>query len=77
MARKGPTMRSGTVLVLRLVGPLIQVLCLALLFWPGSRGLTVGGLPFENLLYGGFALGFLIAIMGVILSRFEQREPRR
>jgi hypothetical protein len=69
-------MRSESALLLRLIGPLIQVICLVLLFWPGSRGRTIAGVSAETLLYAGFALGFVVSLIGITLSRFQRQRPR-
>jgi hypothetical protein len=69
-------MRSGSALLLRLAGPLIQVVCLILLFSPGSQGWSVGGVAAQKLFYAGFGVGFLIWAVGLILYRPEHRRPR-
>jgi len=55
--------------VLRLAGPLIEVVCLALLFASRGRGWSVAGVPADRLLYAGFAVGFLMVAAGLILGR--------
>jgi hypothetical protein len=53
--------------VLRLVGPLVQVACLAALMGSGRR--AVGGVAVSTLAYAGFALGFVLVVVGLLLSR--------
>ena len=65
-------MSSPVGLVLRLVGPLIEVVCLALLQRWGGRELTVAGVPVEYPLYAGLALGFALVVLGLTWFR-----PRR
>ncbi len=55
--------------VLRLVGPLIEVICLALLQKWGGQGLTVLGIPVEYPLYVGLGLGFAMVVSGLTWFR--------
>jgi hypothetical protein len=62
---------------LRLIGPLLQVLCLVALF--AMRDLMdkpVLGLPVVYYIYGGFLLGFLMVIVGIFLSRIDRDDSR-
>ena len=56
-------------LLLRLLGPLIQVGCLILLFRPIERG------PSPTWLIGGFAAGLALAILGNVLMRKKTWGP--
>jgi hypothetical protein len=68
-------MKPGTVLILRLAGLLIEVVCLALLFTPGVRGRTIAGRPVEWALYAGILAGFLIWSTSRILVQRSARTP--
>lgn len=50
-------------LVLRLLGPLLQVVCLILLFRPIERG------PSQPVLLGLFVAGFVLVVLGNVLMR--------
>ena len=58
-------------LLLRLVGPLIEVACLILLQRWGGRERTVAGLPVEYPLYAGMAIGLALVVLG--LTWFRRR----
>lgn len=63
-------------LVFRLLGPLIECVCLIVLMRFGNRGNTLLGLPIEPLLYVGLACGFVLVIVGLFLSRSAARHRR-
>jgi hypothetical protein len=60
---------------LRLGGPLVEVVCLVLLFQGGGKGWTVAGRPIEPFLYAGFALGFLMVVAGLTVFRPTPQRP--
>ena len=70
-------MRSAIGPVLRMAGPLVQVACLIALLAPGTRGRSVAGVPIQAILYGGFAVGFVLVLAGLALSRPARRPGRR
>lgn len=55
-------------LLLRMLGPLIQIGCLILLFRP------IDGGPSRAWLLGGFAAGLALAVLGNVLMR-KRRAP--
>jgi hypothetical protein len=63
-------------LVLRLLGPLIQIVCLILLFQTRGKNLVLGEVAVDTLLYSGFAVGFLLVAAGLLLHRPARRPPR-
>lgn len=67
-------MRPETGLALRMAGPLIEVICLILLFRP-DRPRTVLGLPTDPLLYAGLLLGFTMVVLGLTMVRRDRRRP--
>ncbi len=67
-------MKPAHALVLRLLGPLIQILCMIALFTVPVRRYQIVGVPLRDLLYGGFVLGFLMVIAGLM---FVRRPSRR
>jgi hypothetical protein len=69
-------MSPRTGLILRLLGPAIQLGCLVLLFRPGVAGSRLLGVPVEYALYAGLALGLSMVAAGLILVRPQARGPR-
>jgi hypothetical protein len=70
-------MTVRTALTLRLLGPLIEVVCLILLLKIRDQGKQFAGIPLEYLLYAGLALGFCLVAAGLIFSsRPAPRRPR-
>lgn len=67
-------MKPETGLLLRMVGPLIEVICVALLLRYRGQGLRVLGLPMEQILFAGLFLGLALVIAGLTLVR---RPPPR
>jgi hypothetical protein len=61
-------------LVLRMVGPLVQIVCIMMLLRPGVGEWTVGGTPIRPLLYGSFVGGLALVLLGLALS---SRSTRR
>ncbi len=61
-------------LILRLAGPLIQVVCMFLLMGTSLGRREIAGLPIATLLYGGFFLGFALVLVGLFLSRRPRGE---
>jgi hypothetical protein len=69
-------MKPSTGALLRLLGPLIEVICLVLLLrYPGDRVL-VAGYPLRYLLYGGILAGLFMVIAGITLVKRPQRARR-
>jgi hypothetical protein len=69
-------MRSETGTALRIIGPLIEVVCLGLLFASRGRRLAFAGLPLEYVLYTGLALGFSMVMVGLTLVRRPTQKSR-
>jgi hypothetical protein len=61
-APRTSAMTARTGLTLRLVGPLIEVVCLILLLKVRDQGRQFLGLPVEYPLYAGLALGLILVI---------------
>jgi hypothetical protein len=68
-------MSPSTGLTLRLVGPLIEVICLGLMFGLPARDIQFHGVALQTVLYGGVALGLLLVIAGLTLVRRPRRTP--
>ena len=66
---RAPIMSSPVSVVLRLVGPLIEVICLALLQRWGGQGRLVVGVPIEYPLYVGLGLGLAMVVAGLTWFR--------
>jgi hypothetical protein len=60
-----------TGLLLRVLGPLIEVICLVLLFSFPGEGRDIAGLPLRPFLYGGIVFGLVLVIAGLTLARRE------
>ena len=60
---------SSTGLILRLVGPLIQLACFGLLQKRGGQGRTLLGVDLEYWLFGGFGVGLVMVILGITVFR--------
>lgn len=72
-------MKPETGLLLRLVGPLIEVVCVALLLRYRGQGRQVLGLPLEQVLMAGLLIGLALVIAGLTLVRRpppSRRKPR-
>lgn len=75
----GPRMTEMTArnaVTLRLLGPLIEVVCLIILLQVRDQGRTFAGFPIEYPLYGGLAIGFTLVVLGIAYSRPTSRPPR-
>jgi hypothetical protein len=69
-------MSARTGLTLRLLGPLIEVICLILLLQVRDQGRTYLGVPAEYPLYAGLAIGFAMVVVGLTFARPATRRPR-
>src|SRR4051812_43647244 len=71
-------MKPGTALVLRLLGPMIELPCAVGLirFW--NRGVTWLGMPLESLFIAGLFVGLCMVLAGLTLVKRVQpaRRPR-
>jgi uncharacterized membrane protein len=67
-------MNPRTALVLRLLGPLIQIACLMAMFQTQPRTWSVAGISGESLLLFGFLLGCVLVVIGLFFSRKPQRS---
>jgi hypothetical protein len=69
--------RAG--MLLRLGGMLIELICASLFMASRGRGRTVAGLPVEYLLFAAFAVGLVMWLAGVTLTRraWPARRPPR
>ena len=69
-------MTARTAVILRLLGPLIEVVCLIVLLKVRDQGWLILGMPIEYPLYVGLAVGFALVVIGLIFSRTATRRPR-
>jgi hypothetical protein len=69
-------MKPSTGLLLRLLGPLIQLLCVALLIAYPGEGVFIAWLPLRYLYYAGFAVGLMMVIAGLTLVKRVQPAQR-
>ena len=68
-------MNARTGMILRLLGPLIEVACLIVLLRVRDQGRQVFGVPVEYLLYVGLGLGLTLVVVGRALVRPRSRRP--
>ncbi len=69
-------MMARNAVTLRLLGPLIEVVCVILLLRVRDQGKTFAGVPLEYPLYLGLAVGFVLWAIGLTFSRLRSRPPR-
>ncbi len=69
-------MNASTAVTLRLLGPLIEVVCLIILLRVRDQGRTIAGIPVEYPIYVGLAVGFGLVLIGLAFSRPTSRPPR-
>jgi hypothetical protein len=69
-------MSPRTGLTLRLLGPLIEVVCLILWVRHRDQGRTILGVPVEYPLYAGIAVGLAMVVVGLTFVRPAARRPR-
>ena len=69
-------MSPRTGLTLRLLGPLIEVICLILLLQVRDQERAFLGVPAEYPLYAGLALGFAMVVVGLTFARPSTKRPR-
>jgi hypothetical protein len=68
-------MSARTGVILRLLGPLIEVGCLIVLLRVRDQGRQVFGLPVEYPLYAGLALGLTLVVVGLAFVRPANQQP--
>lgn len=69
-------MKPSTGRFLRLLGPLIEIVCLALLFAYPGEGTFIAGVPLRYLYYAGFVIGLMMVIAGLTLVKRVQPSKR-
>ena len=70
-------MKPQTGILLRLLGPLVELICAAILMQTWGEGRTVLGLPVESLLMLGFLVGLTMVVAGLTMVKRppSRREP--
>ena len=68
-------MTARTGLTLRLLGPLIEVVCLIALVNVRDRGRLAFGVPVEYPLYAGLAVGLSLVVVGLAFVKSPDRRP--
>ncbi len=69
-------MTPQTGLILRMLGPLIQLTCAAILLKTWGEGRTVAGVKLDSLLMLGFFVGLVLVVAGISLSRRPRRKAK-
>jgi hypothetical protein len=69
-------MTSTNALILRLLGPLIEIVCVIILLKIRGQGRSIAGIPVEYPLYAGLAVGFTLVLVGLAFTRISPRPPR-
>jgi hypothetical protein len=69
-------MTAMKALTLRLLGPLIEIVCVIGLLKVRGQGRSIAGIPVEYPLYAGLAVGFTLVLVGLALTRTTPRPPR-
>ncbi|RUL87737.1 hypothetical protein [Tautonia sociabilis] len=64
-------------LALRLIGPILEFSCIALVLRGPARNRETFGMEVEPLLYAGLALGLAMVAVGLSLSVVPRRGRRR
>ena len=69
-------MKPETGILLRLLGPLLQIICAAMLLrtWDDER--TFAGIPLKSLLMLGFFVGMCMVVAGLTLVKRRARTRR-
>lgn len=62
-------MRQETGFLLRLIGPLIEIVCVLLWIKYRGQGIRYAGVPLETLLFIGVGVGLAMVILGLLASR--------
>jgi hypothetical protein len=62
-------MKPQTGIVLRLLGPLIEVVCAAIMIKTWGQGKTVLGMQLDSLLMAGFFVGLLMVVAGLTMVK--------
>lgn len=66
-------------LIFRLLGPVLEIVCIGLLLYGAGRDRSLLGFPLENFLYLGVALGLAMVAIGLGMTppRLRARPSRR
>jgi len=62
-------MKPQTGIVLRLLGPLIEVVCAAILIKTWGEGRIVAGVRLESILMAGFFAGLMMVVAGLTMVK--------
>lgn len=73
----GPAMKPQTGLLLRLIGPLIEVLCIIGFLSYRGRNVRLAGQPVELLFLIGFLGGMILVILGLTMVRRTKPSATR
>ncbi len=64
-------------LTLRLLGPLVEVVCMVALLRFRGRSVIILGVSVEQICYLGLIVGFTMVIVGIFLSQSQRERNRR
>jgi hypothetical protein len=63
-------------IILRLLGPLIEIVSVIGFVQFRGRDARVGGVPVESLCFAGFGLGLVLVVAGLSLTAFRPRRRK-
>ncbi len=69
-------MKPNTGAVLRVIGPIIEILSLMTLLRNRGQDVRIVGVPIEQICYVGVIAGFTLVIVGLFLSQFRRERDR-
>ena len=69
-------MKPQTGILLRMLGPLVQLICAAILMKTWGDGRTFLGITLESLLMLGFFVGLLMVVAGLTMVRKPGRPAK-
>jgi hypothetical protein len=69
-------LKPQTGILLRMLGPLIEIVCAAIMAKTWGEGRTVAGIRLETLLMIGFGVGLMMVVAGLTMARPPVRRGR-
>ena len=70
-------MKPDAGMVLRVLGPLVEVVCIITLLRIRGRSVTILGVSVEQVCYLGVIAGLTMVVAGLFLSQFRRERNKR